>query len=68
MWASQVALAVKNPPADAGDTETGSIQGREDLLESEMVTRSSILLAWEISRTEEPGRLQCMGVQREGHS
>ena len=31
-----------------------------------MATHSSIL-AWEIPRTEEPGRLQSMGSQRVGH-
>ena len=31
-------------------------QGREDPLEKEMATYSSVL-AWEISWTEEPGRL-----------
>ena len=31
--------------------------GREDSLQEEMATHSSIL-AWEIPRTEEPGRLQ----------
>ena len=36
--------------------------GQEDLLEKEMATHSSIP-AWEISRTEEPGRLQSMGSQ-----
>ena len=35
--------------------------GQEDPLEEEMVTYSSIL-AWEIPWTEEPGRLQSMGV------
>ena len=38
--------------------------GEEDLLEKEMVTHSSIL-AWKIPWTEEPGRLQSMGSQRE---
>ena len=41
--------------------------GQEDLLEKEMATHSSIL-AWEISGTEEPGRLQSMGSQRVGHN
>ena len=36
--------------------------GREDL-EKEMATHSSIL-AWKIPWTEEPGRLQSMGLQR----
>ena len=37
--------------------------GREDLLEEEMATHSSIL-AWKIPWTEEPGGLQSMGLQR----
>ena len=40
--------------------------GWEDLLEKEMATHSSIL-AWKIPWTEEPGRLQSMGLQRVGH-
>ena len=40
--------------------------GQEDPLEKEMATHSSVL-AWEISRTEKPGRLQSMGSQRVGH-
>ena len=37
--------------------------GREDPLEEEMATQSSIL-AWEIPWTEEPGELQSMGVTK----
>ena len=40
--------------------------GREDPLEKEMATHSSIL-AWEIPWTEEPGSLQSVGSQRVGH-
>ena len=36
--------------------------GREDPLEEGMATHSSIL-AWRIPWTEEPGRLQSMGLQ-----
>ena len=36
--------------------------GQEDPLEEEMATHSSILI-WEISQTEEPGRLQSMRSQ-----
>ena len=36
----------------------------EDPLEKEIATHSSIL-TWEILRTEEPGRLQSMGWQKE---
>ena len=41
--------------------------GREDLLEEEMATHSTIL-AMEIPLTEEPGRLQSKGPQRIGHN
>ena len=65
--ASQVALVikmVKNPPANAGDIRTWVWPlGREYPLEEEMATHCSIL-AWEIPRTEEPGGLQSMGLQR----
>ena len=40
--------------------------GREDPLEKEMETHSSIL-AWKIPRTEEPGGLLSMGLHRAGH-
>ena len=40
--------------------------GWEDPLEKEMATHFSII-AWKISWTEEPGRLQSMGSQRVGH-
>ena len=39
--------------------------GRQDPLEEEMATRSSIL-AWRFSWTKEPGGLQSMGSQRVG--
>ena len=37
--------------------------GREDSLEKEMATHSSIL-AWKIQQMEQPGRLQSMGVAK----
>ena len=43
------------------ETQVQSL-GREDPLEEEMVTHSSIL-AWEIPWTEEPCRLQSVGLQ-----
>ena len=49
---------------DAGDA--GSIPGLERSLEEEKATHSSSL-AWRIPWTEEPGRLQSMGLQRVGH-
>ena len=41
--------------------------GKEDSLDEEMATHSSIL-AGIIPYTEEPGRLQSMGLQRVGHN
>ena len=35
-------------------------------MEKEMATHSSVL-AWRIPRTEEPGGIQSMGLQRVGH-
>ena len=40
--------------------------GREDPLQEEMATHSSIL-AWRIPWTEEPDGLQSMGLQRDKH-
>ena len=53
---------VKNLPAKQ---QTG-IQplGREDPMEKEMATHSSIL-AWRIPWTEEPGGLQSMGITKD---
>ena len=53
-------LTGKESTANAGDA--GSIPGRKDPLEKEMSTHSSIL-AWEISWTEEAGRLPSMRLQ-----
>ena len=71
MWkidrASQVALVVKNQPANAGEMRlrfnpwVGKIP-----LEEEMATHSNIL-AWKTQWIEEPGRLQSMGLQRVRH-
>ena len=46
------------------ETQVQSL-GWEDPLEEEMATHS-IILAWEIPWTEEPGRLHSMGSQRVG--
>ena len=40
--------------------------GREDSLEKRMTSHSNIL-AWRIPWPEEPGGLQSMGSQRDGH-
>ena len=53
-----MAQKVNSQPA-MWETQIGSL-GREDCLEKEMVTHSSIL-AWKIPWTEESGGLQSMG-------
>ena len=60
-WASVVSQLVKNLFA-MKETQVLSL-GREDPLEKEIATHSSIL-AWRIPWTEEPGGLQSMGSQR----
>ena len=65
--ASQVALVVKNPPANTGDLrDVVQPLSREDPLEEDTATHSSIL-AWRIPWTEEPGGLQSKGLRRVGH-
>ena len=58
---SPAGSVVKNPPAKQ-EIWVQSL-GWEDPLEKEMVIHSSIL-AWEIPRTEDPGRPQSRGSQR----
>ena len=41
-------------------------RGQEDPLEEGIAIHSSVL-AWRIPWTEEPGRLQSMGLQKVGH-
>ena len=56
-WASQVVQVIKNPLANAGNIEDpGLIPGSGRSLEDDMATHSSIL-AWRMTRTEEPGGL-----------
>ena len=51
---SQVAMVIKNPPANAGDIrDVGLIPG-EDPLEKGMAPHTPNILAWRISWTEEP--------------
>ena len=62
--ASLVAQRLKRLPP-TWETRVRSL-GREDPLEKEMATHSSIL-AWRIPWTEEPGGLQSTGSQRVRH-
>ena len=65
MGTSLVAQTVKRLPTTQ-ETRVQSL-GREDLLEKEMATHSSIV-AQKISWMEEPGGLQSMGSHRVGHN
>ena len=60
---SQVALVVKNLPANAGDIRLRVRSRVRKILEKGMLTHSSIL-AWGIPRTKEPRWLQSMGLQK----
>ena len=64
---SLVAQTVKRLPTmpTMQETRVQSLD-REGLLEKEMATHSRTL-AWKITWTVEPGRLQSMGSQRVGH-
>ena len=62
---SLVAQMVKHLPA-MWETQVRSL-GLEDPLEKEMATHSWTL-AWKIPRTQEPGRLQSVGLQIVRHN
>ena len=60
-------IVVKNRTATVGDIrDMGSIPGLGRFPEEGVATHSSIL-AWIIPLTEEPGRLQSIGLQRVRH-
>ena len=67
LWASQVALVVKNPSASAGDIEmrARSLGGKIPWRRAWQPTPA--FLSGE-SWTEEPGELQSVGSQRVGHA
>ena len=59
---------VENLPANSGDIGDVVLSlDKEDPLEEEMTTHSSIL-AWRIPWIEEPSRTQSVGSQRIGHN
>ena len=55
----------KESACNVGDL--GLIPGSGRSLEKGVATHSSIF-AWRIPWTEEPGRLQSMGLQKDGHN
>ena len=65
--APPVDIMGKNPPVNAEDvTDVVQSLGLEGPLEEGMATHS-IIFAWRISWTEQPGQLQSLGLQRLGH-
>ena len=54
------------PMQETQETQIESLD-QKDLLEQGMITPSSALI-WEITWTEKPGGLQCMGLQRVRHN
>ena len=69
LWASQLAQLVKNTLVNVGDLKAVWVRslGGEDPLKEGLAAHSSIL-AWRIPWTEEPGRLQSVGLQRVRHN
>ena len=62
---TQVALVVKNPPTNAGDTrEVGSIPGLGRFPWRRKLATCSSILAWRIPWTEKPSGLTVHGVPK----
>jgi len=60
---------IKNMPAVQKLQETWvRFLGQKSLLEDEMATHYSILFAWRISCTKDPGKLQSMGLKIVRHN
>ena len=65
---SQVALVVKNLPANAGDRREEGLIPRLERSPGGRYGNSLSILAWSIPWTEEPGGLQSIGLQSIGHN
>ena len=61
-----IQVANNSPAVQEGQETWVPSLGREDPLEEDVATHSSIL-AWRIPGTEKPGRLQSRGLQRVEH-
>ena len=60
-------LLVSQEVKNLAVTQETQVVGWEDPLEKGMATHSRTI-AWRIPWTVEPGRLQSMGMQRDGHN
>ena len=65
-----MALAVKNPLANAGDVSDVGLIPESGIMEEGMTTHRNTgsISAWRIPWTEEPDGLQSVGLQRIGHN
>ena len=63
-WASQVALVVKNLPTNAGDIRDADLIPESGRSPGGGHATHSSTLARRIPRTEEPGKLWSLGLQR----
>ena len=66
-WASQVALVMRNPPANAGDVRDASLIPGSGKSPGGGRGNSSSILAWRIPWTEEPSRIRPVEWKRAGH-
>ena len=64
-WRTSLVAQTVKQSSTMRETRVQSL-GWEDPLEKEMAIHSSTI-AWKIPQTDEPGRLQSMGLQRVGH-
>ena len=65
--ATEVALVVKNPPANRGDIRVAASVPRLGRSPREGYGNPLRILVWRITWTEEHGGQQSMGLQRVGH-
>ena len=66
-WSSQVALVVRNPPANAGDIRDMGLITGSGRSPGEGHSNPLCILAWRIPWTEEPRRQWSMRSQRVEH-
>ena len=68
LWASLVALVVKNPPASEGDVRDVGVIPGSGRAPGGQHDNPLPILSWKVPWTEGPGGLQSMGSQRIGHN
>jgi len=66
--AFQAVLVINNPPVNAGDRRDAGLIPGSGKSPGGGHSHPLQFLAWRIPWTEEPGRLQSLGLQRIGHN